>query len=128
MIERASSPLKQVAIIGGGVTGLSAAFYLEKARRSGAPLEYTLFEKSERLGGALLTEHIDGCVVEAGADSFLTEKPWASELCHELGLGHQVVPSNDVQRKIFIVQQRKLIPVPSGMIFFVLTASAATRN
>jgi oxygen-dependent protoporphyrinogen oxidase len=45
--------LKQIAIIGGGITGLSAAFYLEKARRAGARLEYTLFEKTARLGGAL---------------------------------------------------------------------------
>ena len=59
------------------------------------PLEYALFESSSRLGGVLLTERVDGCLVEAGPDSFLTEKPWAADLCRELGLGDQLIGSND---------------------------------
>jgi protoporphyrinogen/coproporphyrinogen III oxidase len=120
--------VKQVAIIGGGISGLSAAFYLEKARRSGIPLQYTLFEKSSTLGGALFTEEIDGCLVEAGADSFLTEKPWAAELCRELCLADQLIGSNDEQRQTFIVRKQKLIPLPRGMVFFVPTDLAAIKN
>ena len=70
--------MKRIAIIGGGISGLSAAFTLEKQRRDGVDVEYVLFESSPRLGGVLVTEHVDGCLVEAGPDSFLTEKPWAA--------------------------------------------------
>ena len=112
---------KKIAIIGGGITSLTAAFYLEKARRAGANLEYKLFEQSTRLGGALLTERIDGCIVEGGADSFLTEKPWAIELCRELGIEDQLIGSNDQKRQTFILHKKQLMPLPPGMIFFVPT-------
>ena len=95
--------MKRVAIIGGGIAGLSAAYYLEKARQNGAALEWTLFEKSDRLGGVVRTEYRDGYVLEAGPDSFLSIKPEASELCRELGLGSEVIHSNDQQRKTYIV-------------------------
>ena len=52
---------------------MSAAFTLEKHRRAGASLEYVLFESSPRLGGVLVTDRVEGCRVEAGPDSFLTE-------------------------------------------------------
>jgi len=72
--------MKRIAIIGGGIAGLSAAFTLDQARLSGADVRYTLFESSGRLGGVLQTDRIDDCLVEAGPDSFLTEKPWAADL------------------------------------------------
>ena len=78
--------MKRIAIIGGGISGLSAAFTLEQQKKGGALLEYALFESSGRFGGVIHTENVDGCVVEAGPDSFLTEKPWAADLCRELGL------------------------------------------
>ena len=56
--------MKRIAIIGGGITGLSSAFYLEKARTAGAELEYTLFESGQRLGGCLSSDRIEGCLVE----------------------------------------------------------------
>lgn len=120
--------VKRIAIIGGGITGLTAAFYLEKARRAGASLEYKLFEWSSRLGGALLTEQVDGCIVEGGADSFLTEKPWAIELCRELAIQDQLVASNDARRQTFIFHNQKLVPLPRGMVFFVPTDSAAMEK
>ena len=73
--------MKRIAIVGGGISGLSAAFVLEQRRRLGAELEYVLFESSPRFGGVIHTELVDGCVVEAGPDCFLTEKPWAADLC-----------------------------------------------
>ena len=60
--------MKRIAIIGGGISGLSAAFELEEKRRAGALLEYVLYERSPRLGGVLVTEHVEGCLVEAGPD------------------------------------------------------------
>src|SRR5579863_3468176 len=113
--------MKRIAIIGGGISGLSAAFALEKHRRAGASLEYTLFESSPRLGGVLVTERVDGCLVEAGPDSFLTEKPWASDLCRELGLGDQLVGSNDADRKTYILVKGRLVEIPDGLMFMVPT-------
>ena len=76
----------RVAIIGGGIAGLAAAYELELARRAGTPIKYELFEAGPRLGGVISSSVIDGTVIERGPDSFLTEKPAAAELCRELGL------------------------------------------
>ena len=113
--------MKRVAIIGGGISGLSAAFALEKQRRNGAPVEYTVFEASARLGGVLVTEHVDGCQVEAGPDSFITEKPWAADLCREIGLGDQLIGSNDPDRKTYILVKGRLVVIPDGLMFMVPT-------
>jgi len=113
--------MKRVAIIGGGISGLSAAFTLEEKRKSGAPVEYVVFESSPRLGGVLVTDHVDGCIIEAGPDSFLTEKPWAADLCRKIGLGAQLIGSNDVDRKTYIVVKNKLVVLPDGLMFMVPT-------
>jgi len=113
--------MTRIAIIGGGISGLSAAFALEERRKAGADVEYTLFESSMRLGGVLRTETVDGCVVEAGPDSFITEKPWASDLCRSLGLGDQLIGSNDAERKTYILVRGRLIEMPDGLMFMVPT-------
>ena len=79
----------RIAIIGGGISGLSAAYGLEKQQRKGAELNYVLFEASARLGGVLCTERVGDNVIEAGRDSFLTEKPWATDLCRDLGFDRE---------------------------------------
>jgi protoporphyrinogen/coproporphyrinogen III oxidase len=112
--------MKRIAIIGGGIAGLSAAFYLEKARRSGAALQWTLFEKSDRLGGVIRTEQCDGFVLEAGADSFLAAKPEATRLCQELGIGSELISSN-AGRRTYILVKGKLVPIPQGLEFMVPT-------
>src|SRR5208283_2103490 len=78
----------RVVIVGGGISGLSAAYYL--AKRGVAS---TLIEREGRLGGVISTERLDGCVLEAGPDSFLAQKPWALHLIRELGLGGDVIGS-----------------------------------
>ena len=114
--------MRKIAIIGGGVSGLSAAFAIEKARLShSAQVEYMLFESSPRLGGVLVTEQLDGCLIEAGPDSFLTEKPWASDLCRDLGLGDQLIGSNDADRKTYILVNGRLVVIPDGLMFMVPT-------
>ena len=110
----------RVAIIGGGISGLAAAFALEEHRRAGAA-EFILYESSPRFGGVLRTEHIQGCIVEAGPDSFITEKPWAADLCRALGLGDQLIGSNDADRKTYILVRGRLIPIPDGLMFMVPT-------
>jgi protoporphyrinogen/coproporphyrinogen III oxidase len=112
---------KRIAIIGGGISGLSAAFALEEKRRAGAPLEYVLFERDPRLGGVLVTDRVDGCLVEAGPDSFITEKPWAADLCRKIGLGDQLIGSNDSERKTYILVNGKLVVMPDGLMFMVPT-------
>jgi protoporphyrinogen/coproporphyrinogen III oxidase len=113
--------VKRIAIIGGGISGLAAAFALEKQRRGGAPLEYALFESSPRFGGVVATERVDGCIVEAGPDSFLTEKSWASDLCREVGLSDQLIGSNDATRKTYILVEGNLVAIPDGLMFMVPT-------
>jgi len=113
--------MKRIAIIGGGISGLSAAYTIEEKRQSGTEVEYVLFESSARLGGVLVTDHVDGCLVEAGPDSFLTEKPWAADLCRKVGLGDQLIGSNDSERKTYIVAKGKLVVMPDGLMFMVPT-------
>lgn len=120
----------RIAIIGGGIAGLAAAYELEKARKAGQPVEYTLYEARPRLGGALASETVDGAVLELGPDSFLTEKPAAAELCRELGLGGELLPSNDAARKTWIVVKNRLVALPDGLMFLVptkLVPTALTR-
>ena len=111
----------KTAIIGGGIAGLSAAFELQKARAAGADVEYTLFEAREQLGGSIASEIVNGAVLERGPDSFITEKPAAGELCRELGLAADLVPSNDAARKTYILVKNKLVPLPDGLMFLVPT-------
>jgi oxygen-dependent protoporphyrinogen oxidase len=111
----------RTAIIGGGIAGLAAAYELEKARAENPAIEYTLFESRDRLGGSLATENIDGTILERGPDSFLTEKPAAAELCRELGLGADLIFSNDAARKTYVVVKNRLVPLPDGLMFLVPT-------
>jgi oxygen-dependent protoporphyrinogen oxidase len=110
----------RIAIIGGGISGLTAAFTLEEHRRAGIA-EYTLYESAPYLGGVLRTERIQDCIVEAGPDSFITEKPWAAGLCRTLGLGDQLIGSNDADRKTYILVRGQFIPLPDGLMFMVPT-------
>jgi len=113
--------MKRIAIIGGGVSGLSAAYALEKQQKKGVELSYVLFEGSARLGGVIATERVDDFVIEAGPDSFLTEKPWATDLCREIGLGDQLIASNDAERRTYILLNGRLVPLPDGLMFMVPT-------
>ena len=113
--------MTRIAIVGGGISGLAAAFQIEQQRRSGQDVEYTLYDASSRLGGVLRTEYIDGCVVEAGPDSFVTEKPWAAELARLVGLGDQLIGSNDADRKTYILTRGRLVEMPDGLMFMVPT-------
>jgi oxygen-dependent protoporphyrinogen oxidase len=105
-----------VIIIGGGISGLSAAYYLAKAGR-----EATLIESRPRLGGVIQTEHVEGCTIEAGPDSFLSVKPAAFDLIREIGLGDQIIGSNDHLRVTFVRKNGRLVPLPDGLMMMVPT-------
>jgi oxygen-dependent protoporphyrinogen oxidase len=103
-------------IIGGGISGLSAAYYLSKAG-----IRPTLLERKPRLGGVIQTSVQQGCLLEEGPDGFMTAKPWAMNLIRELGLADQVIGSNDYSRITYIVKKGKLVPMPEGLMMMVPT-------
>ena len=107
----------KIAIIGGGISGVTAAWQLA---RLGAT-DVMLFEASPRLGGIVETICKDGFVVEAGPDGWVTEKPWARDLCFELGLGDELVGSKDEGRVTHIVQAGRLAAMPDAMRMMVPT-------
>ena len=80
-------PVLDIAIIGAGIAGLSAAHsLLERGHARGVPIRLAIFDAGTRAGGVIHTERIDGFLVEAGPDCFITDKPWALRLCERLGL------------------------------------------
>ena len=111
--------MKRVAIVGGGVAGLAAAYELARLVREGAHARVVLFEASTRLGGIVETVREGGFVIECGPDAWVTEKPWARELAEELGLGDEVMASNDAGRKTYVLIDRKLQAMPDGMRMMV---------
>jgi oxygen-dependent protoporphyrinogen oxidase len=116
--------MKRIAVVGGGISGLVAAFALQREQGRGAQLDYVIFESSDRFGGVICTERVNDCLVEAGPDSFLTEKPWAADLCRELGLGDELVSSNDAERKTYLLIKGRLVAIPDGLMFMVPTHCA----
>ena len=111
---------RDALIIGGGISGLSAAFYL--SRRG---VKTTLVEPSVRLGGLIQTNLISGCRLEAGPDSFIATKPAVQQLAMDLGIQHDLIGSNDAERRVFIVRHGALTPMPKGMAMMVPTDIAA---
>jgi oxygen-dependent protoporphyrinogen oxidase len=105
-----------IAIIGGGISGLSAAWTLHQR---GVP--YRLLEAGPSLGGVIRTEEKDGFILEGGPDSILAQKPEGIALCRELGLGDRLIPTNPELKAIYILHRRKLHPLPEGMMLAVPT-------
>jgi oxygen-dependent protoporphyrinogen oxidase len=110
---------KRIAIIGGGVAGLAGTCELARLARGGAAVQGVLFEASTRLGGIVETVREGGFVIECGPDAWVTAKPWARELAEELGLGDEVMSSNDAGRKTYVLIDKKLQAMPDGMRMMV---------
>jgi protoporphyrinogen/coproporphyrinogen III oxidase len=106
----------QIVTVGGGIAGLSAAYDLAKAGAA-----HTLIEKLPRLGGVIQTTVRDGCLIEGGPDSFISQKPEALALIKELGLEQEVIGSNDATRVTYILRHGKLVRLPEGFRMIVPT-------
>ncbi|MGQ4810438.1 Protoporphyrinogen oxidase [Candidatus Entotheonellaceae bacterium PAL068K] len=111
---------RRVVIIGGGITGLTACYRLQReAQARGLPLEVTLVEASQRLGGVIATSRHQGLLLEHGPDCFLVSKPWGIQLCEELQLSDQLISPTAQHRQSFIVRRGTLVPVPQGFYLMI---------
>ena len=104
-----------VAVVGGGISGLSAAYELHRRQ-----VPFVLLEKSERLGGVIRTERAGAFTIDAGPDSLVTQKPAAIALCRELGIDDRLVPTR-TPRTAYVVRDGALHPLPSGSVFGIPT-------
>ena len=105
----------RLVVVGAGISGLAAAHRaVERAREQGRPLELTVLEGADRVGGTIQTEQRDGFLVEGGPDSFLSEKPWALALCQRIGLEERLMRTDDRFRRTFVVWGGRLHPLPEG--------------
>ncbi|MEX2286443.1 MAG: protoporphyrinogen oxidase [Planctomycetaceae bacterium] len=117
-----SSRPPRVAVIGGGLSGLVAAFQLgELSRDANVPLDVSLFEAQPRVGGVIETRHVDGYLVEMSSDSFITNTPWAVDLCRRLGLDDQLIATDAQYRRSLVLRKGRPVDVPEG---FTLLAPA----
>ncbi|GBD25034.1 Protoporphyrinogen oxidase [bacterium HR30] len=114
--------IPRVAIVGGGISGLAAAYWLvARSEESRLPVEVVVLEAAPRIGGAITTEERDGFILEGGPDSFLTEKPWALELARRLGLEHRLIGTNEAYRRTYVARGNQLYPLPEGFLLLAPT-------
>jgi oxygen-dependent protoporphyrinogen oxidase len=107
----------RVVVIGAGLSGLTAAYRIVQSAKSlRRPVEVVVLEAKDRIGGAIWTERRDGFTLEGGADSFITNKPWAVDLCRELGLGDKLISTDTSRRRSFVVRKGRLEAVPEGFV------------
>jgi len=105
--------IRRVAVIGGGISGLTAAYRLTQYQTE--PIERSLFEASNRLGGVIQTDRSHTVVLEGGPDSFLRRKPEAIQLSEELGLGAELMGTNPNVRGSYIFREGRFHSIPAGI-------------
>ncbi|MEX2355478.1 MAG: protoporphyrinogen oxidase [Thermaerobacterales bacterium] len=116
----------RVAVVGGGITGLAAAYHLTAlSRETQRPLQVTLFETDPLPGGKIRTERIRDLIIEQGPDSILAHKPWGVDLCRQLNLSSELVHSAETERSVYVVHRGRLEPLPPGVMFGAASRPAA---
>jgi oxygen-dependent protoporphyrinogen oxidase len=103
-----------VGIVGGGISGLSCAYYLQRAG-----IDAVVFDPTP--GGLIGSVQVDGCILETGPESWLASKPWAEQLVRELGLGDQLTGSNDARRRTYVLHNGRFETLPEGLQLVVPT-------
>lgn len=122
---RSTEAIDRIVIIGGGISGLSSAFYLQReAERLGRQVRLTIVDEAPVLGGKINTLKRDGFVIEKGPDSFLARKRAIIDLAEELGIDGELTTTNPAAKKTYIMHRRKLHPIPQGMMLGVPTEIA----
>ena len=115
--------MKPIVIIGGGIAGLSAAYYTSKQNE--VPGKIILLEQSDYWGGKLVTERVpfgeDLFVIEGGPDTFVVTKPWGVKLCKELGIADRLRGTNPETKKTYILKNEKLHELPGGLTMMIPT-------
>ena len=113
--------MKQIVVIGGGIAGLSAAYYASKL----PDVQVTLFEAGSRWGGKITTDRVvfDGgqFIIEGGPDTFLATKPWGVALCKELGISDRLHGTNPHKKNTYVLNRNRLLPLPDGLAMMIPT-------
>jgi oxygen-dependent protoporphyrinogen oxidase len=114
--------MQRIIVIGGGIAGLSAAYY---AQKQAPQASITLLEAGDSWGGKITTDRVsfnDGdFIIEGGPDTFLATKPWGVALCKELGLGERLHGTNQKQKNTYVLHRNKLQPLPDGLAMMIPT-------
>ncbi len=113
--------MKKIVIIGGGIAGLAAAYRVQEEISKGASYECVLLEDSENFGGKISTHRFDGFIVERGPDSFISQKPWAIELCKKIGIGDSLVGTNPDHPKTYVYTGKRMVTMPDGLSLMIPT-------
>ena len=113
---------KHVTVIGAGISGLSAAHKLwELSNETNTPVDITVIDARNRLGGVIHTIRRDGFLIDSGPDNFVTIKPWAMALIRRLGIESELISTNEAHRSALVVRNGKLQPIPEGFLLMAPT-------
>jgi len=114
--------MNRIIVIGGGIAGLSAAYY---AKKNIPDATITVVESDSRWGGKITTDRVsfdDGqFIIEGGPDTFLASKPWGVALCKELGLSERLNGTNPNQKNTYVLNKGRLLPLPDGLAMMIPT-------
>lgn len=110
----------RLVIVGGGIAGLSAAYY---AAITNHYSQITLLESDSRWGGKIITDRVDfeggQFIIEGGPDTFLATKPWGVALCKELGLADRLHGTNPKTKNTYVLHKNRLQPLPEGLAMMI---------
>ena len=112
---RVTAKRRKVVVIGGGITGLTAAFYLQQAAKGEYSLDVIVIEPSLRLGGKIQTMKRNGFIVERGPESFIDQRGDVSRLAYDLGIAQKLIHNNN--GKTYVAVGKELYTIPSGLLF-----------
>lgn len=109
-----------LTIVGGGIAGLAAAYRTAKlAEEQGLDLQISLMEKDDYWGGKILTERVDDFVIEGGPDTFIITKPWAVDMCWELGISDRLHGTDPEKNATYVLKDQQLTPLPEGLMMMI---------
>ena len=113
--------MKKIIIIGGGIAGLACAYRIQEEIENGAGIQCEVLEASGHFGGKIHTESFDGFLVERGPDSFISQKPWAIQLCKKIGLADRLTGTNPGQTKTYVYTGKRMVTMPDGLSLMIPT-------